>query len=171
MTDMASGRGEMAEDSRAATERGLTMDRQTWHEDIEPMDFPYGAAAFRGENGLTTLHLYYALPTGLITQGAQTDTLSVELGVALHDTTWMEAVNQATLLRLPARDDPAATAIQVIQLDVPPDSYHVALHSRPLGTRLLGGYTFGKSIGKPGMRTSSRWISRTWRRLFEEKTA
>lgn len=144
--DMAEGRDKMSEASRGAVERGLTTDRHTWDEAIEPMDFPYVAAAFRGEAGHTELQLYYALPTGLITREAQTDTLSIEVGVALHDSSWTPIVNQVNVLRLPARNDLTAASVNAIRFAVPPDSYHVALHGRALKTRLIGGYTFEKRL-------------------------
>ena len=91
---------QMAEDSREAVALALTTDRHTWPEEIDPLDVPFLAAAFRGNNGQTRLEIHYALPIGHITQQTPTDTdsLKVELGIALHDTSWRALTEHAQTL-------------------------------------------------------------------------
>ena len=126
--DLLEGRHAMADESRQSVERGLTMDRHTWGEDVEPLEFPYLSASFRGEAGETLLMLYYALPLSG----------SVEVGAAVHDMAWARIRQETKLVEVPA----GLLAVQGIRFRVPPDSYHVAIHLRPQGSPMLGGYRF-----------------------------
>ena len=144
--DLIDGRITMAEASRTFVMQGLTTDRQTWPDAIESFDFPFDLVAFRGSNGQTDLRLYYALPVGHFSEASSLDTLRVEVGIALHDTAWTPVVDKATILHFLSTDDPAAPSIRGMRFSVPPDSYHVALHSDLLDTPLLGGYQFDRRI-------------------------
>ena len=144
--DRLEGEYEMAEASRAFVLRGLTTDRHTWTDAIESFDFPFDLVAFRGSNGQTDLRLYYALPIAQFSKASSRDTLRVEVGIALHDTVWTPVVDEASILQFLSTDAHAASAIREMRLSVPPDSYHVALHSDLLDTPLLGGYRFDRRI-------------------------
>jgi hypothetical protein len=133
--DLLESRHRMADESGRSVEIGLTMDRHTWNEDVEPLEFPYVSASFRGDAGETLLMLYYAIPLS-----QSSDSVRVEVGAAVHDLTWAPIRREAKLVAVPA--DPRLLAVQGIQFSVAPDSYHVALHMRPHDGRLLGGYRF-----------------------------
>lgn len=144
--DVIQGEREMADDSRRMVMQGLTTDRHTWVETMEPFEFPYVAAAFRGGEGRTDLDIYYAVPIGQLSEGMLGDSLTVEVGIALHDTTWRSEVNEASLLHLATTQDVTTAFHERMQLSVPPDSYHVALHSMLPDSPKLGGYQFEKRI-------------------------
>ncbi len=138
----------IAEDSRKAAAQGLTTDRHTWPEEIKPLNVPLLAAAFRGDDGQTRLEIHYALPTGFITRKTKTsaDTLAVELGLALHDAAWRPRFEQAQTITLPASDDATTALTGNLMVSLPPDSYHVAVHVRPLESTLLGAFQFEKRL-------------------------
>ena len=144
--DRIEGEIEMAEASRAFVMQGLTTDRHTWTDAIEPFDFPFDLVAFRGSNGRADLRLYYALPIEQFSDASSLDTLHVEVGIALHDTVWTPVVDEATVLHFLAAAEDAAPAIRQMRFSVPPDTYHVALHSDLLDTPLIGGYQFDRRI-------------------------
>ena len=144
--DLIEGRIRMADASRAFVMEGLTTDRQTWTDAVEPFDFPFDLFAFRDPDGRTDLRLYYALPIGRFSQAIDTDTIRVEVGVALHDTVWTPVMTQADTLRYRPTDDPKAPSIREMRFAVPPDSYHVALHSDLLDSPLLAGYRFDRRL-------------------------
>ena len=136
----------MSAASRANVMEGLTTDRQTWTDAIESFDFPFDLVAFRESDGRTDLSLYYALPVGPFSEASSADTLSVEVGVALHDSVWTPVVEEAVILRFLPIDDAAAPSIREMRFSVPPDSYHVALHSDLIDSPLLSGYQFERRI-------------------------
>jgi hypothetical protein len=106
------------------------------------------AAAFRGEAGLTDLQIHYALPMGRIKKAIQTeaDTLDIEVGFALHDSTWATQFKHAGSIWIPFLPDTALSATQTIQLSVPPNQYYVSLHGRVPDASLLGRYQFLKDV-------------------------
>ncbi|MEX0748365.1 MAG: hypothetical protein WD275_10220, partial [Rhodothermales bacterium] len=124
--DLLEGRHVMADESRGSVERGLSMDRHTWGEDVEPLQFPYVAASFRGEAGETLLMLYFAIPVSG----------SGEVGAAVHDMEWAPIKKETRLVEV----SPGSFAVQGIRISVPPDSYHVAIHMRQ--SHMVGGYKF-----------------------------
>ncbi len=150
---------DMERKSRAYIAEGLTTDRHRWPERTELMDLPYMMAAFRGEGGHTLVEIYYALPVGRLTRALEdrTDTVTVEVGMTLHDLAWQRVGFIRETKRLPPQLDREALAFDRFQLDVPPDSYHVALHGRSLQTPLLGAHTFGyraPDFQGPGLQVS-----------------
>ena len=122
----------------------LTTDLHTWNEDIKPFNFPYLVSTFRGSDGQTELEIHFELPIGLFSQkaGEAITTLEIELGCALHNLAWQEIDKSLVTQQVQPTADPAAEVLGSCHFTAPPASYHVALHSRPLGTSLLGGYRF-----------------------------
>ena len=144
--DVVEGRMGLAADSRTFILEGLVTDRQTWPDEIESFDFPFDLVAFRGDDGTTELSLYYALPIGLFSEASAADTLSVEVGVALHDTAWTPVFEDAVILDFLSTGDAAAPSIREMRFSAPPDSYRVSIHSDLMGMHYLGGYQFQRRI-------------------------
>ena len=134
-------RDQLVEKIRRAAEDGLTTDAHSWDGDVTPLPLPHMLSAFRGKEGQTRLYIHYALPLGRIAN-AEAQGLTVELGYALHDTTWRAVRERAVTRELPATQDQAAAGIGAFQMTVPPDSYHVALHGQAAETQQMGGYKF-----------------------------
>ena len=145
--------------SHAFLMEGLTTDRHRWPERTRLMDLPYMMAAFRGEDRHTLVEIYYALPVGQLTRALKddADTVAVEVGMTLHDLAWRRIGFVRETKSLPPSPDRAALTFNRFQVDVPPDSYHVALHGRSLQTPLLGAHTFGYRVPDfhgPGLEVS-----------------
>jgi hypothetical protein len=109
------------------------------------MPIPNMIVSFRGEEGLTELDLYYALPIGKISVAWKGDNaeIPVESGFAVMDTSWRIVDEQLVTRDLPRNDDQTAAVIDFHRTAVRPDSYRVAIHSVPQGASLIGGYKFG----------------------------
>ena len=138
-------RDQLVEEIRHAAEKGLTTDAHSWDGDVTPLPLPHMLSAFRGKEGQTRLYIHYALPLGQIASAAGAEaqeSLAVELGYALHDTTWRAVQKRAMTRKLPSIQDRTAAGVGVFQMTVPPDSYHVALHGQATGTQQMGGYKF-----------------------------
>ena len=139
--------------------RGLTTDRHRWPERTKFMEIPLLVAAFRGEDRRTLVEVHYALPLGVVSRALdkRADSVAVEVGMTVHDPAWRSIGFFRETKRLPLQNDRAALAFDRFQIDVPPDSYQVALHGRSLQTPLLGAHTFGyraPSFNGPGLKMS-----------------
>ena len=130
--------------SNAYLMRGLTTDRHRWAERTKFMEIPHVVAAFRGQGRRTLVEVHYAMPLGTLSRALdkQADSVAVEVGMAVHDQAWQPVGFFRETKRLARQNDRAALAVDRFQMDVPPDSYHVALHVRSLQTPRLGAYTF-----------------------------
>lgn len=150
---------DMERKSHAYLTHGLTTDRHRWAEGTELMDLPYMIAAFRGEYGRTLVEIYYALPLGTLSRALdeRTDTVAVEVGATLHDLAWRRVQIIRETKRLAPSPDREALVFDRFRMDVPPDSYHVAVHGRSLQTPLLGTDQFGYRVPDfqgPGLQVS-----------------
>lgn len=134
----------MRETSREAVALSFTTDRHTWPENIEAFDFPYLVSTFRDEDEQTELVIHFVLPVGFFSQktSEEATTLEIELGCALHNLAWQEVDKDIARQQVQPATDPATGVLGSCRFTAPPDSYHVALHVRPQGTHLLGGYRF-----------------------------
>ena len=137
----------LADDANADITRGLTTDRHTWLDDqIEGFEFPFDVATFRGPNELTDVSLFVALPVGYFGEKSSSDTISVELGYALLDSTWRTVEGDRSLKWYRAGHDRSAAALENFHFRVPPDSYLVAVHADLAASPLFGGYRFGGRV-------------------------
>ena len=146
--EMEEVRQMMIQHSQESVELGLTTDKQTWGEEVEPMPIPYMLAAFRGPEGRTELDLYYALPIGKISEfweGAG-NRIPVETGYAILANDWSVVAQELDTKRLPRSTDPTDAVVDFHRAVVLPDSYQVALHGLPEDASLLGGYRFGYRV-------------------------
>ena len=136
-------KGRMVEALREDAAQAFTTDRHTWGEDVEDLEMPYLLAAFRGENGAAEVEIHYAIPLGVATEavGADVRHLNLETGYALHDTTWQPVRSDVETKRVPTSTDRTSAMMDFFRLQVPPGTYHLALHGQPEGTGLLGGDT------------------------------
>ena len=139
--------------------KGLTTDRHRWPDRIKVIGIPHLVAAFRGQERRTLIEVHYALPLGRLSRALDEpdDSVAVEVGMAVHDSAWHRIGFFRKIKRLPSQNDRAALVFDRFQIDVPPDSYSVALHGRSLQTPLLGAHTFGYHAPRfdgPGLKMS-----------------
>ena len=87
------------------------------------------------------MNVYYAIPTSAIAEYVEgEDPVPVEVGLAVHDSTWNKVVNRrATKLVLPSTAA-ADVAVGAIAFDLPPNSYTVSMYVKPADTPLIGGW-------------------------------
>ena len=121
--------------TQAYITQGLSHDRHRWPSDMEQLDVPFFMASFRGLDGQTLVEAYYGVPTGdLITD--EQDTLTFEAGFMVHDAQWHQHAFSRNTIRL-ATEEAGAPYRGLFQIDVRPQSFHVALHVRSLDMQAL----------------------------------
>jgi GWxTD domain-containing protein len=133
---------QMAERSRKNVTEGLTTDRHKWAENIKPLDVPTSFDTFRGSDGKTILEMSYAIPIKKLFDERENqvikDSLEVETGFAIYDQKLHEKAKAQTVLEIP--DQNFDIFVNMYRYQIPPDSYHVAFHVRPLESDYLGGF-------------------------------
>ena len=142
--EFTSLRNQMIEESTVSVDLALTTDQHTWADEVEPIPMPYQIASFRGEKGETQLDIYFAIPIGTISKkiGQSSGSIEMEMGYALHDTSWTELHRSAEAKRIPAHQNEDAAAIDFFTINAPSDSLFLSIYSRPLETTQLSGYKF-----------------------------
>ncbi|MCI0692333.1 hypothetical protein L0337_10070 [candidate division KSB1 bacterium] len=140
-------RSRLAEESQASVETALATDRHTWDKKISPLAMPSYTATFRGENEKTILEVYYGLPIYEIMDKtpAGIAEIRIEKGLALHDMAWNVVDEQTREVAIPRGKQPLnkdELFLDALRAAAPPDSYRVAIHSRPQNADLLGDKHF-----------------------------
>ncbi len=115
--------------------RGLTTDRHRWPDKTEVVSIPHVLAAFRGLDDRTLLEVYYTIPVEEF--GPESNSVRVEVGLALHDEAWL----QHALYRENKDLGVERSFTGRIQVDVLPLDYRLAFHVRSLTTSHLGTHT------------------------------
>ncbi len=130
---------ELLDKTVKSVEVGLSIDRHTWKKGMKPLNVPVTLATFRGEKGKTVLELAYAIPVNSLRrgQGAVQGDILFERGVAIYDREYHPVSKKRDVF--PVRNRNSAYFIDLYRFTLPPDSYHVAFHVRPLGLNLLSG--------------------------------
>lgn len=149
---------EMENRSYASIYRGVTTDRHTWNDGVEEFTFPYQVAAFRGEGRHTLLELHFALPTEPFEDALAAEAVpEIEVGLAVHDAFWQVISERRERHSLMPDGYGGAWSVGALQVDVRPDTYHVALHGRAPRERLMGTARFGyraPDFSGPGLQVS-----------------
>lgn len=120
------------------TETGLTNDRHTWPEDVELFPVYALPTSFRGEPGRTDLVVYYAFPTRDLI-ASEADSLQLEMGFAVHDTTW-QPVHQTEQAISVSGATTGNAVVSTFELSAQPAYYHVSVFASPEASMLEGGY-------------------------------
>jgi GWxTD domain-containing protein len=135
---------EMAEMSSRAVTVGLSTDRHSWAEKIQPLEIPFSIETFRGDNGKTDVEFSYVLPeaTDILQKAGSTvmHDISLEKGFVFYDRRFHELLKDLDHITIPADLD--SSYIDQYRLSVPADTYLVGFHVRPENITLLGGYKF-----------------------------
>ncbi len=140
-------RSRMGEESQASVETALATDRHTWDKKIAPLEMPGYIATFRGEQAKTIIEVYYGLPIHEIMDKtpAGIAEIRIEKGLALHDMAWNAVDEQTREIVIPRGNrtlDKDELFLDVLRAAAAPDSYHVAIHTRPQNADLLGDKHF-----------------------------
>lgn len=131
---------EMAQQSRRSVQAGLSTDRHTWDQPLKPLELPSSITTFRGSEGRTVIEIHYGFGlSSIMAESRGSDNpIVIERGVKIHNLNWNPVAHHQDQMQLPQQ--PTDSYLDLYRFEIPPDSYHVALHVRPLGTNLLGGW-------------------------------
>jgi len=158
----------MAVKSQASVATGISVDRHTWERKLKPLSIPFNIATFRGENGKTIIEIYFALALPKnVANAEQQEMVTVETGIALHDSNWQLALETTDEPRLPVgNEDPI---IDFYRFEVAPDSYHISFFARPEDSDYLGGWKFDAEVENYASRKLSLSDIQTASLITEEK--
>ena len=133
---------DIADESRASVNMALDTDNHTWKKDIRTFEVPFAIDAFRSEKGKTYVALSYAIPLSPLISELK-DSVPVvrsEVGISIINTNQQPILKQLDTISLDISQNPSGSFVDLYGCVVPPDSYCVSLHVRPLGTHLLAGW-------------------------------
>ena len=131
---------EIKTESQALVGFALTTEKQTWEKKTERFQFPYSIDLFRAPDGRTLLDVSYAIPLTSLSRSLPDSVRSipVEIGFSLVDANSHHAASHRDTLEVGLTRTRTGAIIDLIRYTVPPDSYAVSMHIRPLAANMIG---------------------------------
>jgi len=154
---------QMAQESQQTVAVALSTDRHTWDKKLQQLDVPFVLSTFRGERGLTTLELCFAVPLRQLAQRAQRETRSVHMehGIAIFDRSLRPVGEERNTEEVdPHRS--AAAYVQAQRFLLAPGTYNVGFHVRVPELDMLGGFKLQRVVDDyraPGLHVSDLLVA------------
>jgi GWxTD domain-containing protein len=135
---------EMAAMSRQSVSEGLTTERHSWPEGIEPFNFPISIESFRADSGNTRVDISYEVPPpekmSQKIKIRRDSGVVVESGLAVFNRQYEFIHKNLVLDTILTEGSPEK--IETYTYLLFPDTYYVSVHIDPLAYNVLGGYKF-----------------------------
>ncbi|MFH0990408.1 MAG: GWxTD domain-containing protein [bacterium] len=127
---------------------GLTSDRHTWVEPIDPLEIVASVTSFKSEQNKTLIDISYAFPLGpiLTKAGDSLSTIRIERGVAIFDRNSRSIWKALDTITIRPTGERTGVIVDLFRFTAPADSYRVALQVRPLNLNLYGTWNKTMSI-------------------------
>lgn len=135
-------------EEQQAVRQGLASDNHTWTRDVVSFPLSHSIEAFRSTGGRSLIDISYAVALADILRQVPTERESVptEIGIAIQSLTGKVALAQADTIVFPARERAAGAYTNLFRFRVPPDTYSIAMHVRPLQTNLFASWNEQKVV-------------------------
>lgn len=126
-------------ESKSIVKYGLSTEKYTAEKEIRTFAFPHRIDLFRGEGGKTLMDVSYAIPLEPISHSLPDSIRStpVEVGFALVDAQSHHALTQVDTVQVGFSRTRTGMVLDLIRYSVPPDSYAVSMHLRPLYSQMI----------------------------------
>ena len=127
-------------ESKALVDYALSTEKHTWEKKTETFHFPHQIDVFRAPGGQSLIDVSYAIPLAALAHSLPDTVRSipVEVGFSLIDAKSHQAATQLDTLKVDLSRTRTGMILDLIRYTVPPDSYAVSMHIRPLGTDKIG---------------------------------
>lgn len=127
-------------ESKAVVNYALSTDKQTWDRKISTFRFPHAIDIFRAPDGQSLLDISYAIPTATLARllPDTVHSVPVEIGFSLIDSKSHHAASELDTVNLDLSRSKTGAIVDLIRYTVPPDSYAVSMHIRPISGEVLG---------------------------------
>ena len=151
---------QLKEDSREVTAYALSTERLTVEKKAPPIQIPHQVDVFRAAGGKSLVDVSFAIPEAPIF-GVLPDSVSrmpVEIGFSMIDARSRHVIVERDTIMLEASRSRSGMQLELVRYVVPPDSYSVAMHVRPLAQGSIGTWRTAlavRSFSSPGLMLSS----------------
>jgi tetratricopeptide (TPR) repeat protein len=147
-------------ESKEVVRYALSTEKQTWEKKTERFQFPHSIDLFRAPDGRTLLDVSYAIPLASLSRNLpdSVESIPVEIGFSLVDSKSHHAAVQRDTMDVGLSRTRTGAIIDLIRYTVPPDSYAVSMHIRPLIADMIGTWRQTlrvRDFSRPGFMMSS----------------
>jgi hypothetical protein len=141
---MESDRGplqtQMTVEARDVVNYALSTEKHSWEKKTETFHFPHQIDVFRAPGGQSLVDVSYAIPIASLAHSLPDTVRSipVEVGFSLIDARSHHAATHLDTLQVGLSRTRTGMILDLIRYTVPPDSYAVSMHIRPLDADKIG---------------------------------
>ena len=127
-------------ESKALVAFALSTEKQTWEKKTETFQFPHSIDVFRAPDGRSLLDVSYAIPLASLSHNLpdSVKSIPIEIGFSLVDAQSRHSATRRDTMEVGLSRTRTGTIIDLIRYSVPPDSYSVSMHIRPLLAGMIG---------------------------------
>ncbi|HUI09613.1 MAG TPA: GWxTD domain-containing protein [Bacteroidota bacterium] len=151
---------QISNDSRDIVRYALSTERQTWAKATEVFHFPHAIDVFRAPRGQCLVDVSYAIPLAALSRSVPdtVKSIPVEVGFSLVDAKSLHAASQLDTIQVSLSRSRTGMLLDLVRYTVPPDSYAVSMHLRPLVGDKIATWREklrASDFSRPGLRVSS----------------
>jgi hypothetical protein len=141
----------LREESRATVSSGLATEEHSWKKEVTTYQFPFSVDAFRGKGNKALVDISYAIPLARFSAGSA-DAASAhkaEIGLAIRRRSGEVALATLDTVLIPPGRNEQDTYASRYRFLIPPETYTIAMHVRPLEGNSFGNWKSDKVISPP----------------------
>ena len=158
--DRVQAEDQIKSESKTVVNHALSTENLTWEKKTQIFRFPYSIDIFRAPGDKCLLDVSYGIPLAPLSHSLPdtVQSLHLEVGFSLVDSRSHHEATQLDTLQVSLSHSRTGIILDMIRYTVPPDSYAVSMHLRPLMTDKMGTWRQtirAKDFSRPGFMISS----------------
>ena len=135
-------------ESQRAVSAALVTDEHTWAKEITPLVIPFSVDRFRSTDRKSLVDISFGIPLAPFVKELKEDTQTfhVEVGLSLQALSHMTTTRKLDTLSFSVSRQSSGALANMYRFSVPPDSYSIAMHVRPIEIQALGNWKCSLAI-------------------------
>jgi len=132
----------LRQEAQQTVQYGLSTEEHTWEKKPVTIDIPHAVDAFRGSLGRGLVDISFAIPLPLIAAdlGDTARRVDVEVGLSIIESRDRRAISALDTVPFMLSKASSGYFVDLFRYTLPPDSYAVAMHIRPLKGNVFGNW-------------------------------
>jgi len=130
------------EESQAAVTTALATDEHTWTKETRLLSIPFSIDRFRSTERKSLVDISFGIPLAPFVEELKEDTQTfhVEVGLSLQALARQTTTRKLDTIEFAVSRQTSGALANMYRFAVPPDSYSIAMHVRPLEIKAFGNW-------------------------------
>ena len=150
-SSQAQMRDRIIDESRVTVHEALASDEHTWTKDMTAFHFPFSVDAFQTDGPKMLMDISYAIPISSLAAGSRKSDgpIRSEIALSIKSEGGQAARTKVDTVDIPRGQGDKAVYMNMYRYRVPPDTYTIAMHVKPLEGNSFGNWKAARKIPLP----------------------